>query len=150
MKVILLEDIKGKGYRGDVLEVSDGYAQNFLFPQAMGVPATPDALAKIKAQEAKAAKEAKRGEKASKDAAGMLEGVVLTLSAKTNDEGSLYAAVSAKDIASAAKEQGIKITPKQVKAHDPIKEAGTFELTAEFPGGYEASFSLIVEEKAKK
>ncbi|NQV12016.1 50S ribosomal protein L9 [Candidatus Uhrbacteria bacterium] len=150
MKVILLEDVKDKGYKGDIIDVSDGYAKNFLFPQSMGVPATPDAIAKIKASAAKAVKEAKRGEKVYKDAAGQLEGAELVLSAKANEEGSLYAAVSAKDIVAAASEQGIKLTPKQIADHDPIKEAGSFELTAEFPGGYEATFTLIVEEKPAK
>ncbi len=150
MKVILIENVKGKGFRGDVIDVSDGYAQNFLFPQAMGVPATPDAINKIKAQEAKALKEAKRGEKISKEGANMLEGVELTVVARTNEDGTLYAAVSAKDIVKAAKEKGIKLGVKQIQSHEPIKETGTFELVAEFAGGYEANFSVVVEEKPEK
>lgn len=150
MKVVLLEDVKGKGYSGEIIEVSDGYAQNFLFPQSIAVPATPDAIAKVKARTAREAKEVKYGDKVSKESAMALEGGEFTVVAKSNDEGILYAAVSAKDIVKAIGEQGVKITPKQIKDHDPIKEAGTYDLVAEFPGGYEAGFTLTVEEKPKK
>ena len=147
MKVILLKDVKSKGYRGDVVEVSDGYANNFLFPQALAVLATKDALAQIQAQENRAVKETVKADSAAKKAVTELEGSVLTISAKTNEDGTLYAALSEKEVVKAAKEKGIMLKPKQIKFSDPIKETGMHAVVAEFKGGYEARFSLEVSAK---
>lgn len=147
MNVILLKDVKGKGYKGDVVEVSDGYANNFLFPQALAVIATPEALARVKAQEKRAAKESSKAENASKQSAAKLEGLVLTVAVKTNEEGALYAALSGKEVVKAAKEKGLALTPKQIKFTDPVKETGNHAVTAEFSGGYEAQFTVTVEAK---
>lgn len=145
MKIILLGDVKGKGYKGDVIEVSDGYAQNFLFPQNLAIPASDDALARLQAQEKKAKREAKQENKVSRSAAESLEGEIITVKAKTNEDETLYAAVSSKDIVNAAKEAGIKLSQKDIKDHDPIKETGEYRLSAEFKGGFEAQFTLVVE-----
>ena len=145
MKIILLSDVKGKGYKGDVVEVSAGYAQNFLFPQNLAIPASDEAVNRLKAQEKKAKKEAKNENKASRSAAEGLEGSTLTVKAKTNEDGTLYAAVSAKEIVAAAKKAGIKLAVKAIRDHDPIKETGEFSLSAEFKGGFEAQFTLVVE-----
>ena len=147
MKVILLQDVKGKGYKGEVIEVSGGYANNFLFPQALAVPATSDALAKMKAQEVKAAREAARGDKEAKETAGELDGKTFSIALKANEDGGLYAAVKAGDVVKAVKEGGGKITPKQVKFKDPIKEVGAHQVTIEFKGGYEAEITLNIEVK---
>ncbi len=129
------------------MEVSDGYANNFLFPQAAAVPATPDALAKMRAAEKRAAKASSKAESAAKRAASVLEGQSLTAAVKTNEDGTLYASLSEKDVVKAAKEQGISLKPKQIRFNTPIKETGTHQVTAEFPGGYEAEFSVIVQSK---
>ena len=148
MKVILLCDVPEKGRQGEVIEVSAGYAQNFLFPQACAVAATPEALAKRRAQEEKRVREKTVLVKGAQKNAEALEGQELHLRAKANEDGTLYAAVSVKDIVKVAKAQGLKLSEGEVAAHDPIKEAGTYGLTAEFSGGFEAEFMLIVEAEA--
>ncbi|HBU27622.1 TPA: 50S ribosomal protein L9 [Candidatus Uhrbacteria bacterium] len=147
MKVILLKDVKGKGYKGAVVDVSDGYAQNFLFPQALGVPATKEALLKMQAQEKRVERELVKVDDQARRAVAELDGTTLTLAVKANDDGTLYAAVSEKDVVKAAQEQGVKLKPKRVVFSAPIKEIGSFLVVAEFPGGYEAEFSIIVEAK---
>lgn len=147
MKVILLQDVKGRGFKGNVIEISDGYANNFLFPQALAVPATQQALERIHAQEAKVAKLATREEKAAREAAKALEGAELTVAEKADEKGTLYAAVSAKEVVKAAKAQKISLKPEHVVFGKPIKQVGTYTLTADFPGGYEAEYTLIVEAK---
>ena len=144
MKIIFLQDVRGKGKRGEVKEVSDGYARNFLFPQTLAVEATPDALNRIAAQDQKAKKEAKRSHKAARVVADALEGAELTVTAKVNEDGVLYGAVSSKEISAAARAAGIALKPTQIKDHEPIKELGEYNLEAEFPGGYEASFRVMV------
>ena len=147
MKVILLKDVKSKGYKGDVVEVSDGYANNFLFPQALAVPATPESLAKMKAQEKRAARESSLADKAARKSVSELEGVTVTVTVKTNDDGTLYAALPEKDVVKAAKEDGVSLKPKQIRFSTPIKETGTYQVIAEFAGGYEAEFTVVVQSK---
>ncbi|MEK7108064.1 MAG: 50S ribosomal protein L9 [Patescibacteria group bacterium] len=147
MQVILLQDVKGRGFKGNVVEVSDGYANNFLFPQALAVPATKDALERLKAQETKTARLAAREEKAAREAAKAMEGAELMVAAKADEKGTLYAAVSAKDVTKAAKAEGVTLKPEYVVFNKPIKQIGTYTLTAEFPGGYEAEYTLTVEAK---
>ena len=147
MKVILLQDVKGKGFKGEVIDVSDGYARNFIFQQNLGVPATQEALNKMKAKEAKAKRDAKKVSRAAQEQVQALEGAELTIALKANEDGTLYASVSEKDVVKAAKEAGHKLTPKQVKMEEAIKETGTFTVSAEFKGGFEAEFSLTVTAK---
>ncbi|MEK7529962.1 MAG: 50S ribosomal protein L9 [Patescibacteria group bacterium] len=144
MKVILIESVKGKGFSGDVIEVSDGYARNYLFAQSLAIEATPEALHRVAAQEKKVQKETKRSEKAARGAADALEGMELTVGAKVNEDGVLYGAVSAKEIVAAAKASGATLKTEYIKDHEPIKELGEYDLEAEFPGGYEATFRVIV------
>ncbi len=147
MKVILLENVKSKGYKGDVIDVSDGYAQNFLFPQNKAVEATQEAIDRLRAQAKKAEKEVKRASKAVRDAAQALEGAEILVQAKTNDDGTLYGSVSKNDIIKAAKASSITLKASNLKGYEPVKEVGEHSVTAEFSGGYEASFRLIVEAK---
>lgn len=148
MKVILLKDVKGKGYRGDVVEVSDGYANNFLFPQALGVIATPEALQTIAAQAKRTAKESSRAEMAAQRAAAALDGTTLTIPCKANEDGTLYAAVSEKEVLKAAKTANVSLKAAKIVFLKPIKETGAATIMIEFVGGYEAEVTLIVEAMA--
>ena len=153
MKVILLCDIAGRGYKGDVLDVSDGYARNFLFPQACAVPATPEALQKRKAEDDKRTREAKEQNKAARKTAESLDGKEILMCAKANEDGTLYAAVREKDIAAALKKHGFSVPENAIILPGHIKDAGDYKITAEFSGGFEAEFKLTVEgvvDKKKK
>ena len=130
-----------------MVDVSDGYANNFLFPQALAVPATKEALAKMKAQEKRAARQVALADKAARKSVTELEGQTLTIQAKANDDGTLYAAVSERDVAKAAEALGVSIKPKQIQFTEPVKDVGEAEVVAVFAGGYEATFTIDVQPK---
>ena len=145
MKLILLEDVKNLGLAGDVVEVSEGYARNFLFPQHLAVEASDQALKeREKSAKAKVKKE-KKAEKAEKTLAAKVDGAEVIIKAKA-DEGKLYAAVNAKDVSLALKEQGLKVPDKYI-TFKATKEIGTYEATVDFPSGFDATINIIIEPK---
>ena len=146
MKVILLKEVKSLGSQGDIVEVSDGHARNFLFPQNLGVQATEAEIQRIKQREAKAKRTADKGMKEAGSIAGKLEGFELLLKEKA-DGGTLYAAVNAKTIAEALKKAKFKVEPDMIDLTDPIKEIGTYEVTIGLPHGFEAQIRIMVEAK---
>lgn len=147
MKVVLLKKVPPHGHEGDVVEVSDGYARNFLFPQNLAVPATPRAISEAKAKKERKTKEKKRDLKDAGELASALDGLEITVFSKANESGKLYAAVSGKDIAAAVKSEGFKIDPAWVEFIQPIKEVGSYELTLNLPHGLEAKINARVEAK---
>jgi len=144
MKVILMADVKTLGRRGEVVEVSDGYARNFLYPQNLAVQATADALRRLKEQEAAAERRVKKGMKEAAKLAGALEGFELVLKEKVSESGKLYAAVTAKAIAKALKKAKFDIEDDMVEL-DPIKETGEREVTVNLPHGFEATIRVRIE-----
>lgn len=133
------------GKKGEVVEAAEGYARNFLFPQHLGVEASPKALRERDEREKSAERKEKKEEKGERKLAAELEGLEVTISAKA-DKGKLYAAIHPKEIAAAIKDLGYKVDPKLIQI-DVIKEAGTFDARIEFPSGFEATIQVIVEAK---
>ncbi len=148
MKVILLKDVKTLGRQGAVVNVSDGYALNFLFPQNLAVQATEEAIRRTKEREATAERRGKKEMAKSAKAAQALEGFELVLKEKTSEGGKLFAAVNAKAIASALKKAGFDVTDAMVGLDKPIKEAGERRVTVNLAHGFEAEIVLRVEPKA--
>lgn len=147
MKVILLKDVKELGRAGEVKEVSDGHARNFLFPQNLAIQATEEELQKMKQREEKARKEAQRNSDKAREAASQIEGIEVTLTEKVDKTGSLYAAITVESIVSALKKAGVKVDPSVIEMPKPIKELGAHKVQASFPDGYEAQFTINVESK---
>ena len=147
MKVILIRDVESLGKEGDLVEVSDGHARNFLFPQNLGIQATPDILQKYKDKEKALARETNKGMSAAGKLAGKLDGREVVIKEKVSDGGVLYAAVKEKAIVKALKEIGIKVTAKAVKIKTPMKELGEYTVNIELKHGFEAELKVIVEEK---
>lgn len=147
MKVVLLKDVPSYGKEGDTVEVSEGYARNFLFPQNLAVQATSQAMLAAKVKHEKKEKEVKKGMKEAGRLASALDDLEIVVTAKVNEAGKLYAAVSAKDIAEAVKVEGSKIDPEWVEFSEPIKETGTFEVAINLPHGFEAKLNVRVEPK---
>lgn len=146
MKLILMRDVKTLGKRGDVVEVSDGYARNFLFPQNLAIQATADAIRRMKEAEVVLERRAKKGMAEAGKVAERLEGHELTLKEKVSEGGTLYAAVNAKTIAKALKKAGFDIEPEMVELVEPIKTTGSREITIHLAHGFEASINLHVTE----
>ena len=143
MKVILQKDVKGQGKKGQLVEVSDGYARNFLLPKKLAVPATADNINTVKLQEkARREKEAAQREEALALSKKLRDSSV-KVTAKSGAGGKLFGSVTTKEISAAIKEQlGYEI-PKTKLVCDPIKAFGMYEVKCKL--GYEISGVLKVE-----
>ncbi len=148
MKVIFNTDVRGQGKKGEMKEVSDGYARNYLMPRGLASPATADAVNALKLKEkAKAAQMAKE-KAAAKENAKRLSGVVVQISARAGQGGRLFGAVTSQEIAEALREQhGIEIEKNKIVQAEPIKQFGSYEVKAKL--GYEVSgtINVLVTEK---
>ena len=122
MKVILQQDVRGQGKKGQMVEVSDGYARNFLLPKKLAVTATPESINTMKQQE-KAKKAQMAAEKAEAEAVSKkLEGLMVKISAKAGEGGRLFGAVTTKEISEALSAQhGLNIAKTKIVLEDPIK-----------------------------
>lgn len=143
MKVILTQDVKGRGKKGDMVEVAEGYGRNYLLPRKLAIEATKDNLNTMKLQEkAKAAKAA--AEKAlAEEHAKQLESVVVKIPARAGAGGKLFGSITSKEISEALREQhGIDIDSKKIMQTEPIKSFGNYDLKCRF--GYEVSGTVHV------
>ena len=143
MKVILQQDVRDHGKKGQMVDVSDGYARNFLFPRKLAIPATADNI-NIMKQKEKARIKQMEEEKANAIAnAAKLEGCVVKIAAKAGENGKLFGSVTAKEISDALEAQcGISIEKNRIVIADPIKSFGTFEVKCKL--GYEVSGTIHV------
>ena len=143
MKVILQQDVKGQGKKGQMVEVAEGYARNFLLPRKLAIPATADAMNTMKLQE-KARKAEEARQKAEAEAvAEKLKGAVVKLTAKAGANGKLFGAVTAKEIAEGLMSQyGIELNKQKIVVEEPIKSFGTYELKAKL--GFEITGTVYV------
>ena len=131
MKVILLEDVKSLGKKGDVVNINDGYARNFVLPKKLGVEANNKNLNDLKLQKAKEEKIARQQLEAAQAFAKEMEEDAVVLSIKAGEGGRTFGSVSSKEIAQAYKEQkGKEIDKKKIVLPEPIRSFGVFEVGA--------------------
>ena len=143
MKVILLQDVKGKGKKGQMLEVSDGYARNFMLPRKIAIEATPDAINTMRMND-KATQERIAKEKAEAMAVSkQLREMTVTVTAKGGGAGRLFGSVTNQEIADALAKTGIKLDKRKIIIAEPIKNVGTYTVTCKL--GYEISAPLTVK-----
>ena len=148
MKVILQQDVKGQGKKGEMKEVSDGYARNYLMPRGLASPATADAVNALKLKEKATAAQMAKEKAAAEENAKRLSGVVVQISARAGQGGRLFGAVTSQEIAEALREQhGIEIEKNKIVQAEPIKQFGSYEVKAKL--GYEVSgtINVLVTEK---
>lgn len=144
MQVILLEDVQSLGRKGTVVEVSEGYARNFLFPAHLGIEANAKTLEVKEEKERREKGKEKKAAREDQKMAAQLEGVEVVVQAKA-DKGKLYAAVGPKQVRDALKEQeGVKVDEAWIEMQ-PMKEVGAQEVIVNFPSGYEATMTVTVE-----
>ena len=125
MKIILLEDVKALGKKGQIVEVSNGYARNFILPKKLGVEANSKNMNDLKLQKQHEAKVAQENLEAAKDLAAKLEAAKIELTMKTGEGGKAFGSVSSKEIAQAVKEQlGLEVDKKKIQIKEPIKSLG--------------------------
>ena len=129
MNIVLLEDVKALGKKGEVVKVNDGYARNFILPKKLGVEATPKNLNDLKLQKANDAKVAAEQLAAAKELGKQLEEASVTLSIKAGEGRRAFRSVSSKEIGKAIGDQlGLEIDKKKIVLNDPIKSIGSFEV----------------------
>ena len=146
MKVILLQDVKGKGKKGQMLEVSDGYARNFMLPKKLAIEATPDAINTMRMND-KATQERIAKEKAEAlETSKKLREMTVTVTAKGGGAGRLFGSVTNAEVAEALEKQaGIKLDKRKIVLDDPIKTTGLYTVRCKL--GYEVVAELKVEIK---
>lgn len=144
MKVILLQDVKGKGKKGQMLEVSDGYARNFMLPRKMAIEATADAINTMRMND-KATQERIAREKAEAlEISKKLRELTVVVTAKGGGNGRLFGSVTNQEIADALKAKtGIALDKRKIVISDAIKNVGTYTVTCKL--GYEISAPLTVK-----
>mgnify|MGYP002675491466 FL=1 len=144
MKVILLQDVKGKGKKGQLLEVSDGYARNFMLPRKIAIEATTDAVNTMKMND-KATQERIAREKAeAMEISKTLRGLTVVVKAKGGGAGRLFGSITNQEIADSLKAQsGIELDKRKIVISDTIKTVGTYTVTCKL--GYEITAPLTVK-----
>ena len=149
MKVILTQDVRGKGKKGQMIEAAEGYARNFLLPKGMAVLATADAVNTMNLQAKAKAKADAEAKAAALEIAEKLKSCQVKIAAKGGEGGKLFGAVTGKEIAAALKEQyGMDVDSKKLVLDQPIKTFGSFEVKAKL--GFEIRgtvYVLVTEEK---
>ena len=149
MKVILQKDIRGKGKKGQMIEVAEGYARNFLMPKGLAVLATADAVNTMRLQEKAKAKADAEAKAAATEIAEKLKGLQVKVVSKGGEGGKLFGAVTGREISTALKEQhGMDIDSKKLVLDEPIKSFGSYQVKAKL--GFEISgtvYVLVIEEK---
>lgn len=143
MKVILLQDIRGKGKKGQMIEASDGYARNYLLPRKMAVEATADNVNTMKMNDKAKAEQMAREKAQAQEFAEKLKDITVELKAKSGNGGRLFGSITSQEVADALKQQsGIAIDKKKIVQDEPIKFFGTFSLKAKL--GYEIVATITV------
>ena len=143
MKVILLQDVKGKGKKGQMIEVSDGYARNFMLPRKLAIEATPDAINTMKMNDKATAERIAKEKAAALELSNKLRGMTLVVTAKGGGQGRLFGAVTNAEIAAALEKQGIKLDKRKIVLNENIKNVGTYTVTCKL--GYEINAHLTVK-----
>ena len=144
MNVILLQDVKGKGKKGQMIEVSDGYARNFMLPRKLAIEATPDAVNTMRMND-KATQERIAREKAEAMAVSkQLREMTVTVTGKGGGAGRLFGSITNQEIADALEKQaGIKLDKRKLVLNETIKNVGTYTVTCKL--GYEITAPLSVK-----
>lgn len=147
MKIILKEDVRGLGYKDDVVEVKDGYGRNYLIPQGKAVVATPSAIKVLEENQRQRAHKLAKIKEDAMAAAAALEGVALTIGAKTSANGTIFGSVNAIQIAEALEKLGHNVDRKLIIIKDTIKEVGKYSATIQFHKevAVEVPFEVVAE-----
>ena len=143
MKVILQQDVKGQGKKGQLVEVSEGYARNFLLPRKMAVPATADAINTMNLKEKAKKAEEQRQKALAEETAEKLKECMVKLTARAGAGGKLFGAVTTKEISEGLQKQfGIDIPKQKLVLEEPIKAFGNYEIKARL--GFEVTATVYV------
>lgn len=148
MKVILSQDVKGQGKKGQMVNVSDGYARNFLLPRGLAVEANNANVNTMNTQNAAKEHHKEMALKAAQELAARIEGKTVTLTAKMGENGKLFGSITVKEIAEAIeKSLGVSVDKKKVDLANPIKGAGVYGVTVKLHPSVTAKVNVAVKEQ---
>ena len=144
MKVLLCEDIDKLGWLGDVVEVNNGYARNYLLPQGLAKVANEASIRTIAEEKARRTEQRKLEGKRLEEAVKAIEGAEAVVAAKANEQGHLFGSVSAREIAANLREQGFEVRDEIVQLSEHIKDIGTHPVTLKFRDDLTATVNVVV------
>jgi len=144
MKIILLKNVPKIGKMGDIKDVAEGYARNFLFPNRLAAPAVEGMIRKVAEEKQKIAK-AKIVKDKPEVLLGKLRSTVLTFLEKADDKGNFFAGISREKVANVLAEKGINVKPKQIKLVEPIKRAGEYKISVDVAASLQTELRIITK-----
>jgi large subunit ribosomal protein L9 len=145
MKIVLRDDVENLGRKGDVVDVADGYARNFLVPRGLAMKATKGVVAQADAMRRNRAAREERERSAAMAQADVLSGIRLEIPARAGEGGKLFGSVTAGDVAEALLAQkGVEVDRRRVGLDEPVKDVGEVEVVVRLHGDVDAAFTLVV------
>lgn len=147
MKVILREDVASLGKQGDVVNVKDGFARNYLFPKNLAFTSTPEALKKVEALKKKRVVSLEKEKEQALEVAKKLSTISCTISAETTPDEKLYGSVTKRDIAESLKDEGFDIDEKKIILNEPLKSLGIYEIDLKLHPEVNAKIKLWIVKK---
>ena len=147
MKVILQKDVEDLGKEGEIKEVSDGFARNYLIPEGLAKRATEEKVEKVKKQRKKEEKKKQKELEELQNFVSQLDGQEVEVKVKVGEEGQLYESITAGKIQNALKEEDLEVKRRQIDLENPIEELGEFTVDLSFKHNLEAQIRVIVTEK---
>lgn len=147
MKIILKEDIKHLGRMGDIVNVADGYARNYLIPKGLAVEANEKNIKSLEHEKRIIEEKAKKIRKTAQDVASRISSLTISIKSKAGEEGKLFGSITSMDIAEALKNEGIEIDKKKILLEEPIKRLGSYTVNVKLHADVSAPLNIqIVEE----
>ena len=144
MKILLCQDVERLGWLGDVVEVSTGYARNYLLPQGLAMVPTEVNLKSLAEEKARRAEQRMRDRKRLEEAAAAVEAAEAVVAAKANEQGHLFGSVGGREIAANLREQGFEVADEFVQLAEHIKQVGTSQVTLKFAEDLTATVNVVV------
>jgi len=148
MQVILKDNVRDVGHIGDMVNVKDGFARNFLIPKGLAVEANPKNLKALEHEKRKIQELVKKAKSAAEDMAAKISGTSITIKAKSGEEDKLFGSVTVMDIADALKKEGLDIDKKKIVLDEPIKRLGSYTVNVKIHQAVSAQVNVIVEREA--
>jgi large subunit ribosomal protein L9 len=144
MKIILRQDVEQLGNMGDIVDVKDGYARNYLIPRKIAYEATPGNLRMLEEEKRQHARRMEKEKRSSESLAAQLEKISLTIQMKVGEDDKLFGSVTSLMIADALAEKGIQLDRRTIELEEPIKSLGIYDVPVRLPGGVAGKLKVWV------
>jgi large subunit ribosomal protein L9 len=151
MKIVFLKDVSSKGKAGEIREVADGYARNFLFPRGLALPATQEAIKSAKAKAEENARRQSHLQEELSELAKLIDGKEVYFKARAGEKGQLHGSITSADIVKElSKLANVEIDKKKIELDEPLRHLGSHEVKISFSKEVEAKIQVIIEEEKTK